>query len=85
LLPTRSGWVGTLLSTGERVKRHSYLEVPAQEFAKVLGLDPQDVLVNLPLFVAAGDGQVREEAVRKETVTLSAIGQRFPEHRPRTP
>jgi hypothetical protein len=75
----------TSLSTSGRVKRYSYLEVTAQEFAKVLGLDSQDVFVHLPLFVAAGDGQVREEALRKETVTLSVSDQRLPKYRPRTP
>lgn len=59
----------------------TYLELPTQELAKVLGLDPQDVLVYFPLFLAAGDGQVGEEAIRKEAVAKSVIGQIFKEFR----
>lgn len=37
-----------------------YLEVPIQQFAEVIGLDPQQVLMDFPFFLAAGDGQVGE-------------------------
>jgi hypothetical protein len=42
-----------------------YLEVPVQQFAEVVGLDPQQVLVDFPLLVAAGEGQVGEDVERQ--------------------
>jgi hypothetical protein len=46
----------------------SYLEVPIQHFAEVVGLDPQEVLVDFPFFLAAGDGQVGEDVLGEEAV-----------------
>lgn len=50
----------------------SYLELPTEEFTKVLGLDPEDGLVNLPLLLTACDGEVREESVRQEAIVSLA-------------
>ena len=46
----------------------AYLELPTEEFAEVLRLDPQDGLVHLPLLVATCDGEVGEESFWQETV-----------------
>ena len=43
-----------------------YLEVPIQQFAEVVGLDPQQVLVDFPFFLAAGEGQVGEDVWRQQ-------------------
>ena len=50
----------------------THLEVPIQQFAEVVGLDPQQVLVHFPFLVAAGDGQVGEDVLRQK-----AVGERF--------
>ena len=54
----------------------TYLELPTKEFAKVLGLNPQDGLVNLPLLIATRDGEVGEESVRQEAIMSLAHIQR---------
>lgn len=50
----------------------SYLELPTEEFTKVLGLDPEDGLVNFPLLPTACDGEVGEESVRQEAIVSLA-------------
>lgn len=64
-----------------RPARFSYLELPTEEFTKVLRLDPQDGLVDLPRLVATCDGEVGEESVRQEAVMSLAYAQRSSRHR----
>ena len=45
-----------------------YLELPTKEFAKVLGLNPEDGLVDLPLAVATCDGEIGEESFRQQAI-----------------
>ena len=49
------GWMNAIVSVD-----FSYLKVPIKQFAEVVGLNPQEVLVDFPLLLAAGDGQVGE-------------------------
>ena len=50
----------------------SYLELPTEEFAEVLRLDPEDGLVDFPLLLTACDGEVGEESVRQEAIVSLA-------------
>lgn len=50
-----------------RKSRDPYLELPTEQLAKILRLDPENGLVYLPLSAAACDGEVREQGIWKET------------------
>lgn len=54
-------------------EENAYFEAAAEEFAEVLRLDPQDILMDLPLLITAGNSQVGEETIRKEAVLRSVI------------
>jgi hypothetical protein len=53
----------------------SYLESPTEELTEVLGLDPEDGLVNLPLLVATCDGEIGEETFWQEATAALADDQ----------
>ena len=59
----------------------SYLELPTEKLAEVLRLDPEDSLVNLPLFVATCDGEIGEESVWQEAIMSLAYIQISADHR----
>ena len=64
-----------------RQKSCSYLELSTEELAKVLRLDPEDGLVDLPLFVATCDGEIGEETFWQETIAALADDQICSERR----
>jgi hypothetical protein len=65
----------------QRPVSFSYLELPTEEFAEVIGLDPEDGLVDLPLTITACDGEVGEETFWQEATAALADGQTSPERR----
>lgn len=61
-----------------RQKSCSYLELPTEEFAKVLRLDPEDGLVDLPLLVVTCDGEIGEETLCQDAIMSLAYSQDLP-------